>query len=611
MSKDPFLKKKKTTSPEITGEVREYQLLTSFGIGSIVDFVKDTVIISGVDHWKQDENLRIYHRNLAGLTGVEFFLKPYTSNTTGFTGRSADIPSYIFPEKLYCPQCKTFVDWSERQYADKKERRLCFLTRNDKICRAPLVSARFVVICNNGHMEDFPYSWWVHRNEPCSSGKENPRISMFNMGNRSDIESLYLKCNECEKTAGMSTAFSEFAFSGENGYCCTNHHPHLEHGKIEGEEPCDQPLKTRLRTSSGVYFPVNMSALSIPPWSKQAVQFIENEKETLSFMSPEQIPNYLTQKVLPKVPKQITLTDLLEAYQLVQREGVLTPTESSVYFDEYSVLVRGDVDEDGEYSAKSVETPVEFHSFMKQIVAVDKLTVVQAMIGFTRGTPWRSGNLFDPRIVSLTEKKKNWLPAVKLNGEGIFIEFDGDKLDAWAKKNEQRFVQMGRSLDESYSTSEKFSPQYVFLHSFSHLFIRALSEVCGYNTAAIQEKIYSTFHQDDSSGQPMNGVLIYLASTDSEGSLGGLISVAENTSKFLAVMKKMLQSALWCSGDPLCSTAMQQGWNGLNYAACHDCTLLPETSCEIQNTLLDRVSVVGLAENRSLGFLGDYVQRFL
>lgn len=611
MSKNPFLKKKQTTFPEIAGEVREYQLLTSFGLGSIVDFVKDTVIIAGVDHWKPEESRKIYHRNLAGLTGVEYFLNPKTSNTTGFTGRSLDIPSYIFPEKLYCPQCKTFIDWSEREHADKKEKRLCFLTRNDKICRAPLLSARFVVICNNGHMEDFPYSWWIHRNEPCTSGKENPRISMFNMGNRSDIDSLYLKCNDCGKMSGMATAFSERAFSGEHGYPCCGNHPHLPHRNIPDADPCEETLKTRLRTSSGVYFPVNMSALSIPPWSKLAFQFVENEKDTLAILTEEQVKQYLTLNILPKVPKQISLNDLLDAYQLVQSEQAQLPTEASVYYDEYSVLIKGDVDEDGEYSAKSVDCPSEFSTFIKQVVAVDKLTVIQAMIGFTRGAPWSSGSLTDPRIVPLSETKKNWLPGVKLNGEGIFIEFDEDKLDAWAKENEQRYVQMKRSLEDSYLTTEKFSPQYVFLHSFSHLFIRALSEVCGYNTASIQEKIYSTFQNESTSEQTMNGVLIYLASTDSEGSLGGLISVAENTNKLYAVLQRMLQTALWCSGDPLCSTAMQQGLNGLNYAACHDCTLLPETSCEIQNTLLDRVSVVGLAENRSLGFLGDYVGKLM
>jgi hypothetical protein len=103
----------------------------------------------------------------------------------------------------------------------------------------------------------------------------------------------------------------------------------------------------------------------------------------------------------------------------------------------------------------------------------------------------------------------------------------------------------------------------------------------------------------------MNGILIYLSSPDSDGSLGGLVSVAEETDLLDKVLKNMLAESRWCSSDPLCSSAMHQGFASLNYAACYACTLLPETSCEIQNVLLDRVSVTGKPENPEIGFFGD------
>ena len=71
------------------------------------------------------------------------------------------------------------------------------------------------------------------------------------------------------------------------------------------------------------------------------------------------------------------------------------------------------------------------------------------------------------------------------------------------------------------------------------------------------------------------------------------------------VLKNMLTEARWCSADPLCSSAKHQGFASLNYAACHACTLLPETSCEIQNVLLDRISVVGKTEDSETGFFGE------
>lgn len=66
----------------------------------------------------------------------------------------------------------------------------------------------------------------------------------------------------------------------------------------------------------------------------------------------------------------------------------------------------------------------------------------------------------------------------------------------------------------------------------------------------------------------------------------------------------MLCKAKWCSGDPICSLSEHQGYNSLNYAACHACTLLPETSCEFKNLLLDRISIVGKPDDPDLGIMG-------
>ena len=59
-----------------------------------------------------------------------------------------------------------------------------------------------------------------------------------------------------------------------------------------------------------------------------------------------------------------------------------------------------------------------------------------------------------------------------------------------------------------------------------------------------------------------------------------------------SVLQEALQMATWCSSDPVCATTPGQGYKGLNRAACHACTLLPETSCERGNRYQDRVLVV-------------------
>ena len=65
----------------------------------------------------------------------------------------------------------------------------------------------------------------------------------------------------------------------------------------------------------------------------------------------------------------------------------------------------------------------------------------------------------------------------------------------------------------------------------------------------------------------------------------------------------------WCASDPLCVESMGQGPDTLNLAACHSCLLLPETSCEEFNRLLDRATLVGTLEKPQLGYFNDLVNR--
>jgi hypothetical protein len=90
----------------------------------------------------------------------------------------------------------------------------------------------------------------------------------------------------------------------------------------------------------------------------------------------------------------------------------------------------------------------------------------------------------------------------------------------------------------------------------------------------------------------MAGVLIYTAAGDSEGTLGGLVRQGEPPA-LQTTMVEALQDARWCSSDPLCSENLASTFASLNFAACHACTLVAETSCESGNYLLDRAMVIG------------------
>lgn len=205
--------------------------------------------------------------------------------------------------------------------------------------------------------------------------------------------------------------------------------------------------------------------------------------------------------------------------------------------------------------------------------------------------------------ISLSEKTLSWLPAIQMLGEGIFLKLNEDSLNEWEKKTEMRYRPLLDKADALINCKDKASIRYILLHTLSHLLIRQLSLDCGYSGAALKERIYSTVN---SSGLPMAGILLYTSSTDSDGSLGGLVRMGR-PENFEEIIRKMLQEASWCSSDPICIDSLGQGYGGLNYAACHACTLLPETSCELRNCLLDRAAVIGTLAHRELGYLSKLI----
>jgi hypothetical protein len=192
-------------------------------------------------------------------------------------------------------------------------------------------------------------------------------------------------------------------------------------------------------------------------------------------------------------------------------------------------------------------------------------------------------------------------------GEGIFLQFDANRLQDWAatpfvieriaelsrRYNQRR---LGRGLSERV-----ISPKYVLLHTFAHLLITQLAFDCGYGSASLRERIYCNIEDPE---KPMHGILLYTASGDSEGTLGGLVRQGE-PDRLPAIIFRALSRAQWCSSDPVCIESTGQGSDNANMAACHGCVLVPETSCEQGNRLLDRGVVIGTPTQSGAGYFSS------
>src|SRR5262249_59204557 len=119
----------------------------------------------------------------------------------------------------------------------------------------PAVPARFVVACADGHLDDFPWRYFVHRGPSDCKGA----LSFYEQGASLETRNLWVKCTGCNTPdRSMIEAF------GEAGHTslprCRGHHPHL--GTFG--EGCGQALRAMLLGASNGWFPETLTLLAVP-----------------------------------------------------------------------------------------------------------------------------------------------------------------------------------------------------------------------------------------------------------------------------------------------------------------------------------------------------------
>jgi hypothetical protein len=237
---------------------------------------------------------------------------------------------------------------------------------------------------------------------------------------------------------------------------------------------------------------------------------------------------------------------------------------------------------------------------------VKRLREVRVLEQFTRILP---PDPVDPpeRRARLSEESMGWLPAIDVIGEGVFLRLSDDRLRDWERR--ENVIRRAAKVNEKYvdrfrrnnnAPDRVITPRLLLVHSLSHALINQWALDSGYPAAALRERLYVS--------DEMAGILIYTATSDSAGSLGGVVGQAED-GRLDDALVEALTTAAWCSSDPLCIEADVAGVDALNLAACHACLLLPEVSCEERNVLLDRGVLVGVHGEEDLGFFHDLLQR--
>lgn len=588
--------------PRGIGALRRSQIITSFGPGATIDLPEYSVIIGGLDWWPANKLAQIVEPRLEevaaralGLPRVELRSPPVDDEAQYGTPLGVQVEQ--FPLWFVAEHVVPYKGGRSRPLVHRNG-----LTNGkfqvDNARKVPVTPVRFVQACLNGHIADIEWYEFAHSGRtPCRR-----QLWLDEFGTSGDLTDQQVRC-ECGVVRALAQATRPEVLG-----MCKGQRPWLPRGERCGEEGTkSQMMRLLIRTASNAYYPQKLSALSLPETSDVVRSAVQSVWDTLVNVHDATLLATLRQHV-PKVGAALEGID--DAAALKHINAIRTgerPQRRPIKIEEFDALAgvaesSGDDRPDGVFFARRLPLPAPpppTLAAIDRVVLVHRLREVTAQIGFTRFEPVvpdLQGELdLEVRRASLATEL-TWIPAMEVRGEGIFLSFRNEALDAWRSRPEvQRRERDFRSAPGAEkSLPLNFDIRYVLLHTLGHLLITAVSLDCGYNASSLRERIYVT-----PSGC---GILIYTGSTDAEGTLGGLVMAGRRIERYLGMA---LELARLCSNDPVCAQHAPNQLLEEKYtlgAACHGCLLIAETSCERRNELLDRSLIVSTVEQLGCEF---------
>ena len=591
------------------GQIRQSQLVTTFGPGAMVDLLDRSIVIGGLEHWSysregftalDDERLRrsliprlkMLDPNLDLATEGYFRMSPEGDDAEPslFSG----VRALEFPRWFVCHSCRRLAR-AHDAFEDKGGRYRHQCKSNQKSHAVPV---RFVAACEYGHLSDFPWVAFAHPKGVC----DRPELYLRE-GATGDVSRIFVECKNCDVAPQPMSQAVVLPFK------CDGDRPWL--GGRSASEPCSEQLKLLIRTASNAYFAQVVSALRLPeaPPNPLTVKLLHKD----IWDRVKEISSIEELQFLAKLQKEVrlafednNLADVLAAIVTKRGDGAAS-AESPLRSAEYERFLTAPEETPGVLAPEGAlfaayripQQRAALPNGLSKLVIVPELREVRVQVSFSRFDSV-SANLqgeYDfnkykirPAVLTLPTGNEKWLPAAEVRGEGVFIELDEASLVAWEERDavKERAQQLEQAFIAEQTGADFPGVRFYLLHSLSHLLLTAISLECGYAASAIRERIYCSAEGERS----MAGILLSTGTTGSEGTLGGLV---EEGRRIVHHLRKAWDLGRLCSNDPVCAGHDPTGDvddRRLEGAACHGCLYIAECSCERFNRYLDRALVV-------------------
>ena len=602
------------------GHVRQSHLVGVYGAGSMIDLLQHAVVVCGLDSWDASLGVdaieegrlrdRLAEHYKLDLDSRDYFRRPPDGDDRD-PSQHQGIRVLEFPAWFVCQGCRRLVHRRDLSDSTRRDGRRYHECERDK--KSVTVPVRFVGACANGHLQDFPWVEFAHIGvERCPA----PELTL-DEGRSGDFFEIFVQCESCEHRVPLATALAkDFSIN------CGGLRPWLP--RAREREECKEGLRLLVRTASNGYFPMVISALSVPDPANELYDEVRHVEQQLKGLSPALVrANLQEAEAYRPLVEKYGVESIVKALEQhwEGRAAERLPTRTAEYqqlTDAPDELTGEDFGEDEKFVARRIEVSTGLRDKVSLIALAHRLQEVRVQYGFTRLEPASQDNQgeYDINVRKAPlSSGKGWLPATTVQGEGVFLELSPDAINEWNKR--PAVIERAKILNEGFQKwyernararndgKLKIPPflgaRFYLLHSLSHLLITAISLECGYAASSIRERIYCGPYGDDKT--EMSGILLYTGTPGSEGTLGGLVDQGRRLEHHLNFA---LETASLCSNDPVCASHKPKNdpterW--LEGAACHGCLFVSEPSCERYNRYLDRALVVPvIGEDPSLAF---------
>lgn len=612
--------------------MRQSALVVGSGPGSLT-VMKDgrTALMPGVDSWFVSQKLRyqtipddakVYDKALAEALQVKYFVSPPAEGATETEGLVDGVLGVtLFPKWTVCTSagCGAMFRLSS---SDLNLLRCAVCQSKSKGRGWKTVQTNFVVACEDGHLDEFPWGEWVHQGVGNTCGSETLSFSAKGIAELGK-QSVKCACGKSrslsrtnELSDGASTYLSAKLSANGEPFLCRGSKPWLH---IE-ESKCGKPLRMILRNQSNLYFASTVSSILVPEVKRldsPVVELIETSNFLGKYKALAQKgKSFSTIAVvaqngdarLEDFPEEVIEKALEAVIAGVMPSAEANPTDEGIEFDrnpEWEAL-RKPVESKNLVVRECGWKSDDFHGVLS-VLGVPLLKKTTALQGFSRILPGSVGVSHGKQLLRrkpFLKGQSDWLPGVQHAGEGIFLAMDPEAVAEWAGRADvtERLSPLAQTVKAQPGPAPLGgTAKFVLLHTLSHLLIQQLVFQCGYTAASLGERIYAQGDQC--------GLLIYTASSSGDGTMGGLVEMA-HPSRFKEVLEDALKYSEWCSNDPICMQAGVTAHNssGGNLAACYNCCLIPETACDHLNRGLDRALLTGDLGPKS-GAIGLYASK--